>query len=233
VSQAPAAPRTSSASAVVAPVQSSPSGAAPPLKPTPLPVSGSIEALTPAQATELARLASALDDEDYFQMLQLPQRAVSGDIKRAFYRESRVYHPDRFYHLPSDDAKEHINTIYKRITEAYYVLRDDAKRKKYLADLAGPDRASKLRYSEASDAEQKAETKKAAEEEFGANPKSRQFFKSALADLAAQNWSSAERNLKMGLTYDPANQKFKDRLVEVQKKLDDQRRGSGNSFKIK
>jgi hypothetical protein len=37
----------------------------------------------------------------------------------------------------------------------------------------------------------------------------------------------------MGLTYDPANQKFKDRLVEVQKKLDDQRRLSGDSFKIK
>lgn len=178
-------------------------------------------------------MAFALEFEDYFQMLQLGQGATSADIKRAFYRESRIYHPDRFYHLPAGGAKEHINTIYKRITEAYYVLRDDAKRKKYLADITGPERASKLRYSDASEAEQKAEAKKAVEEEFGANPKSRQFFKSALTDLAAENWSSAERNLKMGLTYDPANQKFKDRLVEVQKKLDDQRRVSGDSFKIK
>jgi DnaJ-class molecular chaperone len=178
-------------------------------------------------------MAFALEFEDYFQMLQVAQAATGPDIKRAFYRESRVYHPDRFYHLADGPAKEHINTIYKRVTEAYYVLRDDQKRKKYLSDISGPDRAAKLRFTEASETEQKIEAKKATEEEFGSNPRSRQFFKSALADLASQNFQSAERNLKMGLTYDPANQKFKDRLVEVQKKLDDQRRLSGDSFKIK
>ncbi len=221
----------------VRPPSSSPSGLTSAtgvlLKPSPLPATGSIGQLTPAQTTELARLALAIDSEDYFQVLQVPQSAAAADVKRAFYRESRVYHPDRVFHLTDATAKDHINTIYKRVTEAYYVLRDDAKRRKYLADITGPERLAKLRFSETSEAEQKAEAKKAVEDEFGTNPKSRQFFKTALSDISNQNWVSAERNLKMGLTYEPTNQKFKERLVEVQRKIEEVRKNSGDAFRIK
>ena len=221
----PPAPRAASA----------PAGAAPavPLKKSPLPPTGVIEQLTPAQSQELSRLALAIEVEDYFQVLQVHQSGKVADIKKAFYRESRIYHPDRVFHLADAAAKDHINTIYKRVTEAYYVLRDDQKRAKYLADITGPDRANKLRYSEASESELKAEAKKAAEDEFGTNPKSRQFFKSALADIANSNWSSAERNLKMGLTYEPGATKFKEKLTEVQRKLEDSRKNNGGGFMIK
>jgi DnaJ-class molecular chaperone len=202
-------------------------------KPGPLPETGAVEQVTDAQALGLASIARDLDALDYFQVLQVPQTALSADIKRAFYRESRVYHPDRFFHLEAEVPKEHIGRIYRRITEAYYVLRDDAKRRKYLADLASPERTSKLRYTEASEAELKSEAKKAQEDEFGTNPKARPFFKSALNDMVNQNWAAAERNLKLGLTYEPGNQKFKERLGEVQKKLDEHRRTSGDSFKIR
>lgn len=205
----------------------------PPRAPGPLPESGSIESITPLQAGQLAVLADGLNAKDYFQVLQVPQTAGAGDIKKAFYRESRVYHPDRFFHLDDPQAKDNIGSIYKRVTEAYYVLRDDNKRKKYLVDINGPERATKLRFSEASEAEQKAEAKKAAEEEFGTNPKARQFFKTAMQDLSSQSWVAAERNLKMGLTYEPGNTKFKEKLAEVQRKIEDLRKTSGDSFKIK
>jgi DnaJ-class molecular chaperone len=207
--------------------------ALPPRGSGPLPETGPIESVNPAQAEQLARLAKGLDSQDYFQVLQLPQSANASDIKRGFYRESRVYHPDRFFHLTDTQSKEHIGAIYRRITESYYVLRDDQKRAKYLAGITGPDRATKLRFSDASEAEQKAEAKKAVEDELSSNPKARQFFKTALADIGAANWSTAERNLKMGLTYDSANAKFKEKLAEVQRKLDEQRRLTGDTFRIK
>ena len=177
-------------------------------------------------------MATQLDTLDYFQTLGLAQNAGSGEIKKAFYRESRTYHPDRFFHMPESQVKEDIGTIYKRITEAYYFLRDDQKRRKYLTDITGAERASKLRFTEASESEQKAEARKVVEEEFGSNPKARPFFKSAVADIEKQNWASAERNLKMGLTWEPGNTSFKEMLVEVQKKIEDQRK-SGSSFMIK
>lgn len=198
-----------------------------------MPASGAIEDISAAQASALRKLTEGLDALDYFQALGVAQTAGVSEIKKAFYRESRTYHPDRFFHLPESEVKSDIGSIYRRMTEAYYVLRDDAKRKKYLADLAGAERTTKLRYTEATESELKAEARKTVEEEFGANPKSRPFFKAGMADFEKQNWAAAERSFKMGLTYEPGNARFKEKLVEAQAKLEEGRRKQGPSFLIK
>jgi curved DNA-binding protein CbpA len=200
---------------------------------SPLPATGAVDHVSPQQAQQLEVIASGLDGLDYFQLLQVPQTASATEIKRSFYRDSRIYHPDRIFHLPDEKVKADIGSIYKRITEAYYVLRDDAKRKKYLVDINGPSRVAKLRYTEASEAELKAETKKVVEEELGTTPKGRGFYKTALQEIERQQWSAAERSLKSALMYESSNAKFKEKLAQVQAKLDEQRKLSGESFKIK
>jgi hypothetical protein len=209
-----------------------PVAAAAPKRIGPLPETGSVETITPQQAAGLRQFADGLQAMDYFEALGVPQTATPGDIKKAFYRESRTYHPDRFFHLPESQVKEDIGSIYKRMTEAYYVLRDDQKRKKYLADVTGPERKNKLRYTEATESELKAEARKTVEEEFGTNPKARPYFKTALAEFDKGNWSAAVSAFKTGLMYEPGNTRFKEKLAEAQKKFDDARKGS-NSFMIK
>ena len=118
---------------------------------------------------EAAALAQVLDELDYFQILKIGQTAGPSEIKSAYYRESRAYHPDRFYQLPNADLKESIGRIYKRINEAYVCLRDDVKRTKYLADISGPERQKKLRFVEASE----QEMKKDKEQEIGTTPQGR------------------------------------------------------------
>jgi len=192
-----------------------------------------VEDINPQQAEVLRKMASELGTIDYFQSLGLVHTATPGDIKKAFYKESRTYHPDRFFHLPDSQVKTDIGSIYKRITEAYYVLRDDTKRKKYVADMASADRAKKLRYTEATESELKAETRKTVEEEFGTHPKARPFFKTALAEIEKGNMPAAVSALKMGLTYEPGNTRFKEKLVELQAKIEEARRGQGPSYMIK
>src|SRR5579862_6276723 len=97
---------------------------------------------------EAQALAQVLDELDYFQILKVGQNANPNEIKAAYYRESRSYHPDRFFQLPSSELKDAIAKIYKRINEAYVCLREDSKRMKYLADILGPDRQKKLRFIE-------------------------------------------------------------------------------------
>src|SRR5215831_7411522 len=160
---------------------------------------------------EAQALAQILDELDYFQILKVGQNASPVEIKAAYYRESRAYHPDRFSTLPPGEMKDNIGKIYKRINEAYVCLRDDSKRSKYLGDIVGSERQKKLRFVEASE----QELKKEKEQEVGQTPQGRKFFMAGLADMAAQRFASAERNFKMALTYEPNNPNYKSKRDEA------------------
>ena len=179
----------------------------------------------------VAAIAGRLEELDYFELFGLNSAAGPREIKEAYYRESRTFHPDRFARLADEPLREKINDIFKRVTEAYVVLRDDRKRAKYLADLASPERARKLRYTEASESEQKAEAKKAQEEQVGTTPKGRECFKSGVKELEAKRFEAAVRQLKMAAMYEPANARYKEKLKEAEAQLDKIR--PRNDFRIK
>jgi DnaJ-class molecular chaperone len=162
---------------------------------------------------EARALAQVLEELDYFQILKIGQNVSPAELKAAYYRESRSYHPDRFSTLPPGEMKDTISRIYKRINEAYVCLRDDVKRAKYLADILGPERQKKIRYDEASE----QELKKEKEQEVGTTPQGRKFYMAGLTDMAAQRFASAERNFKMALTYEPGNPNFKAKRDEAGK----------------
>ena len=166
---------------------------------------------------EVETLAGAIDQLDYFAVLKLAATAAPAEIRAAYHRESRVYHPDRYAAVDDDGFREQIGRIYRRINEAYTVLRDDARRKKYAGDVAGPDRARKLRFSEDDEAAMKEAQKKRAVEQLGQTPNGRKFYASALADAQAGRWEGAERNLKMALAYEPGNERFKELLAQAEK----------------
>ena len=171
---------------VMPPLPPAEAGPLPPLDVRIAPVVPPVAPATPAAAdpeAQVAWKAERLDTLDYFELLGVPTTASAGEVKRAFYAESRAYHPDRFFHLADEGFKARVHEVYKRVTEAYYVLRDDVRRRKYLADVSGPERARKLRFDELSEQETKAQVKQQAAEQIGLNPKARQLFQTALGDL--------------------------------------------------
>ncbi|HZH04845.1 MAG TPA: DnaJ domain-containing protein [Myxococcaceae bacterium] len=185
------------------------------------------------ELAELEGVCSILPELDYFQILKVGRDATGAEIKKAFYRESRAFHPDRYFQLRDPALKAKVNEIYKRITEAYYVLRDDGKRKRYAADVSGPQRHEKLRFNDTAEVETKIAAKREQDEQVGIHPKGRQFYQTGLQDAAAERWSAAERNFKMALTYEPSNARYKEKLGEVQQKLHDAFKKSGHAFKIR
>src|SRR6185503_9902486 len=69
--------------------------------------------------------------KDYYEVLGVPRTASEDDIKKSFRKLARKYHPD-----VAKDKKE-AEAKFKEINEAYEVLGDPAKRKKY--DELGPN----------------------------------------------------------------------------------------------
>ena len=188
--------------------------------------------MDPRLRTEIEALAAALDELDYFGVLKLPQGAGHAEIKAAYYRESRAFHPDRFAASADAALRESVGRIYRRVNEAWTVLRDDRKRTKYLADIAGPERARKLRFTEADEAQVKDEQKKKIEEQLGQTPNGRKFYAAALVEIEAQRWEPAQRALKSALVYEPGNARFKEQLALVEKELE-KVRPKGDQFRIK
>ena len=173
--------------------------------------------MDPFFSIEVETLSGALDQIDYFAVLKLTAAATPGEIRAAYHRESRLYHPDRYAAVEDTNLRNHVGRIYRRINEAWTVLRDDARRCKYAADITGPDRAGKLRLTEDAEAEEKEARKRRAAEQDGQTPNGRKFFAAAQADAQAGRWEAAERNLRLALAYEPANERFKELLSQAEK----------------
>ncbi len=173
--------------------------------------------MDPAFRIEVEALAGALDQLDYFAVLKVAPTAAPAEIRAAYHRESRTYHPDRYAAVEDPAFRDRVSRVYRRINEAYTVLRDDARRRKYVADVSGPDRMRKLRFSEEDEAELKEAAKRRAVEQTGQTPNGRRFFAAAQADIQAGRWEAAARNLRMALAYEPGNERFQEQLALAEK----------------
>src|SRR5512144_199948 len=69
--------------------------------------------------------------KDYYQILGVPRGAGEADIKKAFRKLAREHHPDVAKNKKQAEEK------FKELNEAYEVLGDPTKRKKY--DELGPN----------------------------------------------------------------------------------------------
>jgi DnaJ-class molecular chaperone len=165
-----------------------------------------VPAITPS---EVRALASLVDELDYYQLLEITRDAPASAVKRAYYAVTRRLHPDANRDLAAAD-RETLESVARRVSEAYQVLRDGRRRKAYDAQLAAGSGAR----MQLAEAEAQAE-KQALEHHLGRTPNGRRFFNLARADLDRGDLVAAARNLRTALTFEPGNPYFKKKLDEV------------------
>jgi len=162
--------------------------------------------LDPLEITALARI---VDELDYYQILEIQPGATRAEIKKAYYRGSRSFHPDSNRSIDGD-LRTQCEQISKRITEAYCVLRDPRRRKAY-DDHRDSEGGVRMQLADARAQHRRAES----EERGGKTAQGRQFYQRAVQDRDSGNAKGAIQNLQMALTFEPGNQGFKDMIEEI------------------
>ena len=158
---------------------------------------------------EIRALAGILDELDYYRLLNLERGAPASEIKAAFHRTSRAYHPDANRDL-EPELRIEVERISKRVTEAYTVLRDPRRRKAY-DDKLGSGDGVRIQLAEARQKQAKA---------TATTPQGQQFLKKAQQDMNRGDYASAARNLQTARTFEPQNEYLKDLLAEAKRKAD-------------
>lgn len=104
-----------------------------------------LKALPPRIARQIDELYERMDTLSYYQLLDVPFESGRDTIQGAFHQRSLLYHPDRHGRLKAElpHAFEKVNTIYKRLSEAYRVLGNASQRHEYNVGLR---RSGTLRY---------------------------------------------------------------------------------------
>jgi curved DNA-binding protein CbpA len=161
-------------------------------------------------AAEIRALEGILDELDYYRVLEVRTTAPASEIRAAYHRAARRYHPDGHRDLPPD-LRDGIARIAKRVAEAYSVLRDPRRRKVYDERLQGDQERTRMPLVTA-DAEA---DRRSREEREGRTPNGRRYFVLAQGALARGDRSAAERNLRTALTFEPNNEAFRALLDRV------------------
>lgn len=101
----------------------------------------------PSEVKKMIQKAyDGLDGRDHYQVLGVNQSTTTQEIKKAYFRLAKLYHPDRHFDPEMNDMKNVLEALFARITEAYNTLSQQAKRDEY--DLSLIKRLQKVEFGE-------------------------------------------------------------------------------------
>lgn len=87
--------------------------------------------LSESERQKIDEAFSRLGEQDYYEILGVSRDEDRGQIKKAYYQTSKVFHPDRFFRRPLGTYKEKLEILFDVITKAYNTLSDPDLRVEY------------------------------------------------------------------------------------------------------
>lgn len=214
----------------------------------PRPAAASDPRIDPAIGLDEAMQRQILDfeaslDRSYFELLDVPLDADDKEIKRAYFRLSKLYHPDRYFRIEIGSYKPRLARIFRKLVEAYELLTDPATRAEIerTLDVAPPrPEPTPAPQSEPEPARPRVETPRKLTkrqtldrlrrhfklpEEVMAERRMRaaEFFKSALISAQRGRWSEAAPCIRLAIAFDPWNDEYRREFADVQASYQQQR----------
>ena len=89
------------------------------------------EGLSAAQLQRIDDFYNHLDQKDAFELLEIERSADDKGVKRAYFKLSKEFHPDRFFGKDIGVYKERLTKIFQALKAAFEVLSDKRRRAAY------------------------------------------------------------------------------------------------------
>ena len=100
----------------------------------------------PAIRQMILKAYEEIEGGNHYQILGVTEGSTTGEIKKAYFKLAKLYHPDRHFDLEMQDMKGKLETLFARTTEAYNTLSSQAARDEY--DLSRIKGAKKIEFEE-------------------------------------------------------------------------------------
>jgi len=185
---------------------------------------------------EVETVYSFLDDVDHYRILRLKAGAPTVEVERAFGEQSQLFHPDKFYGVRDPKLTRMVTQVFKRISEAYQILKDPELKRMYDKKLgvmgqAAPnvtgshrsvDKASLERERDASDVDTAVTDKRA-----------RKYYELALIAKQNDDWNGVVMNVQFAMNYEKDNPVLQRELKRARGLMDAKKKKTANPYKIK
>jgi DnaJ domain len=106
-----------------------------PVPPAPPKENANPNELSAEEVRRVDEVFASLDKKDAFELLELEREAEPKDIKRAYFKLSKEFHPDRFYVKADAEEKRKLTAIFTAVKSAFEILSDEKRRIAYLESL--------------------------------------------------------------------------------------------------
>jgi tetratricopeptide (TPR) repeat protein len=192
-------------------------------------------------------------DRSYFELLDVERNADDKTIKQAYFRLSKVYHPDRYFRSNLGSFKPRLDRIFRKLVEAYELLTDPTTRAEIERTMlvspppqpliepeptvsTGDDSAASPQPSDRPRVKTPRKlTKRQTLERLRRHFKLPEdvmaerraqaagFFKSAMVAAHRERWSEAAPCARLAITFDPWNDEYRNQFAEIQANYQQQR----------
>ncbi len=168
----------------------------------------------------------------YHEILGVAPNADAKRLKRAYFALSKLLHPDRYFRTDTGPFAPVIERCFKKLLEAYELLSDPTTRAE--VQRAAERSAAESRAASGAGGVSAAEARRRLRERVGlvSGParaasdrkrKAKGFFESGITAFAAERWIEAAGSVRLAIAFDPDNDAYKERFVDVQRKAHEER----------
>ncbi|MBK7973553.1 MAG: zinc-ribbon domain-containing protein [Deltaproteobacteria bacterium] len=92
---------------------------------------------------ELSERFDELMRHNYFELLGVSKEASQDEVKGAYFKLAKKYHPDRYVSQFSDEEMRRLREVSSRLNLAFNELRDPDRHKQYVLKITQPERYEK------------------------------------------------------------------------------------------